>query len=227
MEDSGFCAIGSTGGVSARNVDKGATCNNEMTGVTAAAALGPRAATAESTSEATTAGSEETAGCAPFETAATSGVRPGPGSVDAPAGWANSAERANAPQKEATTPTTSTNGLTRLWDRAGSSAWSSWILPTVGFLSRLDVLVAGEYATLGRQFGGPANSESSVTLRPSLARGLPFRLPNPTTPTHPPRHGCLANPDASALVCRRLSGSASWARASRRTRAAPPWRPRC
>lgn len=79
-----LCAIGSTRGVSARNVNKGATCRNELTGV--AAALEPRVAKAESTSESTTAGSEETAGCAPFETMAIGGVPPGPGSVDAPAG---------------------------------------------------------------------------------------------------------------------------------------------
>jgi hypothetical protein len=42
-------------------------------------------------------------------------------------------------------------------------------------------LISGRDGSLGSSgvasyFGGPADSESSVTLRPSFARGLPFRL---------------------------------------------------
>lgn len=83
VEDSRVCAIGPTTGVSARNVDKGVTCNNELTGV--AAALGLMVATAESTSVSTTAGTEETTGCTPFESVTNGGVPPGPSRVDAPA----------------------------------------------------------------------------------------------------------------------------------------------
>jgi hypothetical protein len=116
--------------------------------------------------------------CATGESAPIAGARLGEGSVDASAGWANSADRAidraNAPKMAPATPSTSATGLTHRPGRTGLSAWSSWTWPNCGSpFHGLNLLAAG-WTPHGYQFGGPANSESSVALRPTLAGGLPL-----------------------------------------------------
>jgi hypothetical protein len=125
--------IGWTVGARPCNAE-GAPCNRVATGCGAGfdTVVGLEAGVA--LSGVTTGASNAIGACAVPGTAPITGAPPDtldPGGVDAPAGWANKAERATTVRNAPTRPSTSAKGPGHQRDRTGSSVWSSWSCPTV------------------------------------------------------------------------------------------------